>query len=1433
MKKHRKRKSCGGQILSSMLVLCLLFSMLPTVALAVEGKPEGETVVECTQAEDCTATEHKEVCPLYEVPPIDEESVDNETPAEPPPTEPTAAEQVAALIAALPKCADATPEDVAAIEAAQVAYDALTAEEQAAMDAELVTKLADLTELAEDLNAYEASNDASVYETTPAMSGTCGAEENESAVTWALTQNNVDNNNPTYTLTISGSGAMTDFTYALSDHADTRPWKDHASSISQIKISEGLTAIGDNAFRALTALKTTNIPASVTDLGDHIFRGCSALETVIWAPEFEAPVITDTDSNSETYTGKYVPTSMFDGCSSLGRGKELSAWLPDSFVGIGCAAFRGTQFTIAFDNWDSLNYIGAYAFSAMDNLDSFTLSNKIQFGLRENASNAFNSSGLKKLIVQSQSIPLSFVTGSTSLATITLKEGLVSLADNAFKDTGVTEIDIPASVTTIGEGAFAGCAALKKVTLRGNTTLAASVFSGTNIEEFTIPKNANVQCTQNPFAASGQYRAVTSLKKVELLGGLENDTPSSLWMMMFSGNNALKNVTVSGENVANVGQQAFPAMETLLVQDGSATVLGYNFSGNTALKYIEFNVNTYSSASGSFRNAKGLKTLRLKSSQATLDDRSFVECSSLIALDFTGCDSITYAENCFSTMVTAGTNNSSMNSKAIIYVNSSSADPKVSHIETGLSNTHGVVAVTNGGTFSGKTVFESENLALPVKEGYAFAGWYTKDGTNGDWGEKATTATVGQTYYAKWVNEITFNANGGSGTMTPQKITEGATTNLTANEFTKTGYTFSGWNTSADGAGTSYGDQVTAPNSATTLYAQWTPNTYTISFNANGGSGTTANVGATYDTPATLTANGFTKSGYNFAGWTTTSGGTVVEYSDGAQVLNLTATASGTITLYAVWTTKTVLAPDVTAQTKTYNGAAQAFLLDGTYTITYQRNGQAATPKDVGTYDMVISAAETDTTAAYKNTVYGGLVINKAALTITPNNKTAYVGDALPALGANDYTVTGLVGSDTLSTAPTLAYNGSPDMNTAGTYTIKASGADAGSNYTITYVDGALTISRRSSGGGGGGSSGSSSGVSGSGGNVSVSAGGGSVSNSQMTAAVDKANEGATIGIKATSSTAVTLPVSGMEKAAANDNHVTVTTRSGEVTLSTAAIEGLVEGASASQSIQVSVTTATATAAGVEAGTPVFDVSVSVGSTAVHSFDGSLRITLTVSNLSKIEDPHVLHILTDGTKQYLKPTVKGNQLTVSGIRNLSYFAVIPGSEIPAAPEPLPFTDVAADFWAYDAISYVYEKGLFAGTSETTFSPNVTMTREMLWTVLGRLSGAELTGAGVFEQARQWAVSNGVSDGTNGGNTITREQMVTMLYRYAGSPAAGGALTGYADASTVSGYAADAMAWAVGSGIISGTSATTLSPQGSATRAQVATILMRFVENTEK
>ena len=166
---------------------------------------------------------------------------------------------------------------------------------------------------------------------------------------------------------------------------------------------------------------------------------------------------------------------------------------------------------------------------------------------------------------------------------------------------------------------------------------------------------------------------------------------------------------------------------------------------------------------------------------------------------------------------------------------------------------------------------------------------------------------------------------------------------------------------------------------------------------------------------------------------------------------------------------------------------------------------------------------------------------------------------------------------------------------------------------------------------------------------------------------------------------------------------------------------------------------------------------------------------------------------------------------------------------------LPFTDVSAGAWYLDAVSYVYANGLMDGTSGTTFEPDANMTRAMVWAILARVDGETVTGTNWIETAREWAMAEGVSDGENASGYVTREQLATMLYRYAvykGYDVSIGEDTNilsYDDFADLSEYAIPAMQWACGSGIVNGTSESTLTPQGEATRAQVAAMLMRFVE----
>ena len=159
-----------------------------------------------------------------------------------------------------------------------------------------------------------------------------------------------------------------------------------------------------------------------------------------------------------------------------------------------------------------------------------------------------------------------------------------------------------------------------------------------------------------------------------------------------------------------------------------------------------------------------------------------------------------------------------------------------------------------------------------------------------------------------------------------------------------------------------------------------------------------------------------------------------------------------------------------------------------------------------------------------------------------------------------------------------------------------------------------------------------------------------------------------------------------------------------------------------------------------------------------------------------------------------------------------------------------FVDVSRADWFYDYVQYVAQNGLMEGTTRTAFEPNASMTRAMFWTVLARIDGETITGDAWKTLAQTWAVESGISDGTNADALITREQMVTMLYRYAGSPVTGGmAISEFTDGSSVSDYAADAVTWALSEGILTGMGDGILAPQGTATRAQAAAMLMRFVE----
>lgn len=194
---------------------------------------------------------------------------------------------------------------------------------------------------------------------------------------------------------------------------------------------------------------------------------------------------------------------------------------------------------------------------------------------------------------------------------------------------------------------------------------------------------------------------------------------------------------------------------------------------------------------------------------------------------------------------------------------------------------------------------------------------------------------------------------------------------------------------------------------------------------------------------------------------------------------------------------------------------------------------------------------------------------------------------------------------------------------------------------------------------------------------------------------------------------------------------------------------------------------------------------------------------------------------------------------------------VPDLEQEAHPPVWPFTDVSDTDWCYDAVAYVYERGIMNGYSQDTFGPQNRLSRAQLAQILYNLEGrpqtdsvsgsyGDLTPGAWYEDAISWAVKSGVLSGYADGNmrpnqAVSRQQLAAMLYRYAqhkGSDVSQSAdLDGFQDRDQVAAYAQAPLQWAVAAGIVNGTSADTLSPNGSASRAQTAVMLMRFCDFT--
>lgn len=727
----------------------------------------------------------------------------------------------------------------------------------------------------------------------------------------------------------------------------------------------------------------------------------------------------------------------------------------------------------------------------------------------------------------------------------------------------------------------------------------------------------------------------------------------------------------------------------------------------------------------------------------------------------------------------------------------------------------------------------ADNIHITYKQGETTlptaptdAGTYTAGITVGE-GEGAVTASVEYTIAPKELTDPTIEIASGSvydgNAKTPNVTVKDGENTIDPSEYA-----------------VSYDNNVNAgENTATVTITDNANGNYTVSGSAKF---SIAKAVSACTAPTPITALTYTGEAQTLINAGTTADGTMQYSTDGTHY-GTTIPIGENAGAYTVWykvagdgnhsdTTpesvsvtiarKSVAVPAANPTQFTYSGDEQTYTLaaSGLYTVA------GNVRKSAGTYTVTVTLKDaenyvwsdnTDTAKEYT------FIIGNAQVTVTVKGKSVYVGSTAPDLSKpeldKDYTVSGLIGEDKLTTAPTLAYDpATPDLTKTGEAAkITASGASAGENYEITYVDGKLTVTSRPSSGGGGSSSSGGGGGSSSSDKPSASTGktetttnpDGSVTKTETKSdgtvtEITTNKDGSTTKTETKpdgSSKTEVKDASGSTGTVKTDKNGHTTA---ETTLSSKAVEDAKKNGEAVKApVEVEASRDSNTAPTVKVELPK-----NAGETAVE---------IPVSNVK----PGTVAVLVhpDGTEEIVKnslPTEDGIRLTMDGSATVK---IMDNSK--------DFIDTRAH-WAKDAIDFVSARGLVNGMNDSIYAPNNSTTRAQLWTILARQNDADLTGGSIwYEKAQNWAKNKGVSDGANPNAAINRAQMVTMLWRAMGQPAAASGAS-FADVPADS-YYAQAVAWAIENGITAGVGNGKFDPDAACTRGQIATFLYRYMK----
>ena len=446
-----------------------------------------------------------------------------------------------------------------------------------------------------------------------AMSGDCGAEGNENSVQWALTKNNEDSSNPTYTLTISGSGAMADYTVNINNEKATQPWRASKTGveiekITKVVVSEGVTSIGTFAFNGLTGVSEYDIGADVSTISQ-------------WALDTSSAKVFNLNENPNFKTGDNGVLFSEDGTTLIaypgGSAVRDEYTVPYTVTAIAHGAFVGCP------------------------IKKLTIGSNVTTVL---PSWSFNGGVLEELDVNCPFDRSTFAQ-ITTLKKVTLRDSITEIPEKAFLNcTGLQTVSILSGLTNIGSQAFFGCSSLQDVTLPASLIeIGYQAFRDCDaLTSITFPDSLEEVGEQAFFITTngtngehtGSLTTVTFGTKVPTFLNAKGET--SNYPQLFTGQNQLKTVDMSRctDTVISAGLfSGLTALETIIFPTGLTEIGDRAFTNCSGLKSLEFPDSLKKIGESAFSGCTGLTYISYGSGIDDIGSSAFGECTGVKVID--------------------------------------------------------------------------------------------------------------------------------------------------------------------------------------------------------------------------------------------------------------------------------------------------------------------------------------------------------------------------------------------------------------------------------------------------------------------------------------------------------------------------------------------------------------------------------------------------------------------------------------------------------------------------------------------------------------------------------------------------------------------------------------------------------------------------------